>query len=350
MIIITVPEAIYCGSTIKRGILLKTKKVTITHIAQAMGLSPVSISRALSNQPGISDELKAAIVRKAAEMGYIKPKKHTPARILVLHQKPYSHDNSNFSYMVQGIELALQKAETDYSIEFLDKENQNKLILPYRLSRGFKFDGVILIGRFNLEYASFIHEQIPNLIFYTGYSPAYDYDSVWFSFLGAGYKQCKYLLDRGHRRIGFIGDPSAYRNKEKKTGITSALEEHGVPVDDELFLGRDETLHLRLSGLIADGLLPSAFICDHDFTAVELLRELQEQNIKVPGEVSVLSSGNTEVSAFSLPALTTMDLNIEYSCRTVVATLLKRIAEPGKPAENIAILSTLVERDSVREL
>jgi LacI family transcriptional regulator len=95
---------------IKRGIILKTKKVTITDIAKAMGLSPVSISRALSNQAGISDELKVSIVRKAAEMGYIKPKKHTPARILVLHQKPYSHDNSNFSYMVQGIELALQKA------------------------------------------------------------------------------------------------------------------------------------------------------------------------------------------------------------------------------------------------
>jgi LacI family transcriptional regulator len=45
-----------------------------------------------------------------------------------------------------------------------------------------------------------------------------------------------------------------------------------------------------------------------------------------------------------------MDLNIEYSCRTVVATLLGRIAEPGKPGVNIAILSTLVERDSVREL
>jgi LacI family transcriptional regulator len=334
---------------IKRGIILKTKKVTITDIAKAMGLSPVSISRALSNQAGISDELKVSIVRKAAEMGYIKPKKHTPARILVLHQKPYSHDNSNFSYMVQGIELALQKAETDYSIEFLDKENQNKLILPYRLSRGFKFDGVILIGRFNLEYASFIHEHIPNLIFYTGYSPAYDYDSVWFSFLGAGYKQCKYLLDRGHRRIGFIGDPSAYRNKEKKTGITSALEEHGLAVDEELFVARDE-VRTRLSGLIADGRLPSAFICDHDFTAVELIRELQEHGIKVPGEVSILSSGNTEVSAFSLPALTTMDLNIEYSCRTVVATLLGRIAEPGKPGVNIAILSTLVERDSVREL
>lgn len=344
------PGTICCGSTIKRGILLKTKKVTITHIAEAMGLSPVSISRALSNQAGISDELKAAIVKKAAEMGYIKPKKHTPARILVLHQKPYSHDNSNFSYMVQGIELFLQKAETDYSIEFLDKDHQNKLILPYRLSRGFKFDGVILIGRFNLEYAAFIQEQIANLIFYTGYSPAYDYDSVWFSFLHAGYKECKYLLDRGHRRIGFIVDQGTYRNKEMKTGIISALEEHGVAVEEELFVQRDETLRTRLSKLISGGQLPSAFLCDHDFTAVELIRELQEYGIKVPGEVSILSIGNSEVSAFSLPALTTMDLNIDYSCRTVVATLLKRIAEPGKPAENIAILGTLAERDSVREV
>ncbi|WP_202903656.1 LacI family DNA-binding transcriptional regulator [Paenibacillus graminis] len=336
--------------TAKRGIVLKTKKVTITHIAKAMGLSPVSISRALANQAGISDELKAKIVEKAAEMGYIKPRKHTPARILVLHRKPYQHDNSNFSYMVQGIEKALQQADTDYSIEFLDKENQSRLILPYRLSKGFKFDGVIFIGRFNPEYVSFIQQEIPNLIFYVGYSPAYDYDSVWFSFLNAGYKQCKYLIDRGHTRIGFLGDISAYRNKEKKTGITSALEEHGLSVEESLFFGRNEAFPARLAGLISERLLPTAFICEHDFTAVELIRLLQKHGLKVPGDVSILSSGNTEVSAYSLPALTTMDLNIEYSCRTVVSTLLKRIAEPGKPAENIAILSTLVERESVRTL
>lgn len=329
---------------------MKTKKVTITHIAQALGLSPVSVSRALGNMPGISDELKAKIVEKAAEMGYVKPRKHTPARILVLHQKPYQHDNSNFSYMVQGIEKALQQADTDYSIEFLDKEKQSRLTLPYRLSKGFKFDGVIFIGRFNAEYISLIHQEIPNLILYLGYSPAHDHDSVWFSFLHAGYKQCKYLIDRGHRRIGFIGDLSAYRNKEKKTGITSALEEHGLAVDESLFFERGETMDGRLSGLITEGLLPTALICDHDHTAVELIRGLRERGLHVPEDVSILSSGNTEVSAFSLPALTTMDLNIEYSCHTVVATLLKRIADPLKPAENIAILSKLVERESVRNI
>lgn len=329
---------------------MKTKKVTITHIAKALGLSPVSVSRALANQPGISDGLKAKIVEKAAEMGYVKPRKLAPARILVLHQKPYQHDNSNFSYMVQGIEKALQQADTDYSIEFLDKEKQSKLTLPYRLSKGFKFDGVIFIGRFNADYISLIHKEIPNLILYVGYSPAYDFDSVWFSFLHAGYKQCKYLIDRGHRRIGFIGDLGAYRNKEKKTGITSALEEHGLPVDESLFWERAEAVDGRLSGPITEGLLPTAIICDHDHTAVELIRGLRERGLNVPEDVSILSSGNTEVSAYSLPALTTMDLNIEYSCHTVVATLLKRVADPLKPAENIAVLSTLVERESVRNI
>lgn len=329
---------------------MKSKKVTLTEIAKTLGLSPVSVSRALADQGGISDEMKAKIVEKAAEMGYIRPRKAAPPKILVLHQKPYQHDNSNFSYKVQGIEKALQQADTDYSIEFVDKEHQNSLALPYRLSKGYKFDGVIFIGRFNSDYISFIHEQIPALILYVGYSPAYDYDSVWFSFLHAGYKQCQYLIGRGHRAIGFVGNLSAYRNKEKKTGITSALEEHGLPAAEAIFLERDEALGSRLSGLIAGGRLPTAFICEHDFTAVELIRLLQEHGVKVPEDVSILSSGNTEISALSTPPLTTMDLNIDYSCQRVVATLLSRIADPQKPAENIAVLSTFVERESVRSI
>ncbi|MNP73752.1 hypothetical protein D3C76_1705160 [compost metagenome] len=66
--------------------------------------------------------------------------------------------------------------------------------------------------------------------------------------------------------------------------------------------------------------------------------------------MSILSSGNTEISALSTPPLTTMDLNIDYSCLRVVATLLSRIADPQKPAENIAVLSTFVERESVRSI
>jgi len=327
---------------------LKREKVTISSIADALSISPVSISRALSGQPGVSEELKDKILRKAKEMGYTKNKKNEPVNIMVLHQRPYSMDNSNFGYMIQGIERALQKADAAYHVEFVDKVTQNDLVLPCKLTKGLKYDGVILIGRFNLEYAALINQKLSNLIFFTGYSPSYDYDSVWFSFNNAGYKQCEYLIKKGHNNIGFIRNSKFYRNKEKLLGITCALEDYQLPINTELFLDLNDGYPESLNQLINQKKLPTAFICDYDFTAIELIRTLYENNIKVPDNISVVGSGNTEMSELSIPPLTTLDLNIEYSCEAVVSTLMKRISYPNKPFENIAILSKLIERDTVK--
>ena len=64
----------------------------------------------------------------------------------------------------------------------------------------------------------------------------------------------------------------------------------------------------------------------------------------------MIGSGNTEISSLTIPALTTLELNIDYSCETAVELLLKRINNPDKPYENIAINSQLIERESVNKL
>lgn len=89
-------------------------------------------------------------------------------------------------------------------------------------------------------------------------------------------------------------------------------------------------MHKKTYGLIQSGRLPGASICDHDFNAAELLRVLQEHNIKVSIEVPVLSSGNTEVSAFSLPALTPMDLLAETVPLPQQLLVLFVLQQPGK--------------------
>lgn len=327
---------------------MKKQKVTLADIANALGTSTVSISRALTGQPGISEELRNKVVAKAKELGYEKTyAKSNSLKILVLHQTPFVHDNSNFSDMIQGIEKALQEAGADYDLEYVDKETQKRLQPTYKMSKEANFDGVILIGRFDIPYADFIHSKIRNLIFFTGYSPSYDYDSVWFSFLHAGYKQCEYLIQNGHQSVGFIGNKTYYRNKEKLLGISLALEENGLPVREELFLHIEDDFRGKLLEMIDAQTLPTAFICDHDFSALETIKFFHENNIKVPKDVSVMGSGNTESSRLSIPSLTTMELQIEYACEAVVATLLKRIYKPDKPGENVAVLSRLLERDSV---
>lgn len=325
---------------------MKKEKVTLADLAQALNTSTVSVSRALSGQPGISEELKRRVWKKAQEMGYHRGKKSEGQRILLLHQDPYTHDVSNFSAMYQGLERILQEVKADYDTEYVDKETQNQLQWPKKMNKDTIFDGVILLGRFNIPYADLIHSRIPNLIFFTGYSPAYNYDSVWFSFLNAGYRLGEYLISLGHTSIGFLGNKKFYRNREKMLGLSIVLEERGLKEDTDLYWDTEDDYEGLLLDLIRRNGMPTAIICDHDYTAVQLIRFLRAQQLSVPEDVSVIGSGNTDMSKISFPPLTTVDVNVEYACEAVVSTLLKRISKPYKPGENVAIISTLVERES----
>jgi LacI family transcriptional regulator len=327
--------------------LLKIDKVKISDIARTLEVSTISVSRALSGQPGVGDELRSKILIKAKEMGYFKVKNKEDIKILVLHQKSFVQDTSNYSHMVQGIEKAIQKIECEYDLEFVDKERQDELYLPYKIQKGINFDGIIFIGRFNREYVNFISNKIKNQVFYTGYSPSFDCDSVWYNFNNGGYKQCEHLIKKGHTEIGFVGNNSIYKNKEKVLGITSALEDYNLPVRDKFFI-YEENFEEKVSELISSKDAPTAIICQWDYTAIKLIKFFYEKGIKVPDDISVIGSGNTEMSSLSIPALTTLELNIDYACESAVALLLKRINKPDKPYENITINSILVERDSIK--
>ena len=328
---------------------MKVDKVKISDIAKALEVSTISVSRALSGQPGVSEELRSKIVVKAKEMGYFKARNNENIKILVLHQKPFVQDTSNYSHMVQGIEAAIQKQNCEYDFEFVNKERQDDLYLPYKIQKGTSFDGIIFVGRFNNEYVNFISTKIKNQVFYTGYSPSFDCDSVWYNFNNGGYKQCECLIKNGHTKIGFLGSSSVYKNKEKVLGITSALEDYELPSREEFFI-YEENFEDKITELISGKDAPTAIICQWDYTAIKLIKFLHEKNIKVPDDISVIGSGNTDISSLIIPALTTLEPNIEYACEVAVTLLLKRINSPSKPYENITINSVLVERDSVRNI
>ncbi len=95
---------------------------------------------------------------------------------------------------------------------------------------------------------------------------------------------------------------------------------------------------------------PTAFICQWDYSALKVIKELYEAGIRVPDDISVLGSGNTDMSSLSIPALTTMELNIDYACECTVKLLRRRIEKPDKPFENILIYGNFIERSSVRQL
>jgi len=330
---------------------MKSEKTTMSDIAKALAISNISVSRALSGQDGVSEKLRSKILMKASEMGYLRPRNSSDKKILVLHQKPFIQDSSNYSHKIQSIEKALQTMGCEYDIEFVDKNRQEKLYLPNKVAKGTGFDGIIFIGGFENGYVEFVASKIKNLVFFTGYSPAIDCDSVWYNFNNSGYKQCEYLIKKGHKRIGFIGSSSsAYLNKEKALGIELALEDHALPVRDNFFIYAEGSFEEKVKELIRSNEGPTAIICQWDYTAIKLIQYLYEAGVRVPEDLSVIGSGNTEMASLSIPALTTLEMHIDYACECAVELLLKRIEEPAKPYETILINNTLVERDSVKAL
>ena len=327
---------------------MREDRPRMSDIARALDISNVSVSRALSGQDGVSEELRTRILLKASEMGYLRPR--SASRILVLHQKPYIQDRSNYSYMVQGVEKALQAVACQYSMEFVGGDRQNELYLPSSVAKGTAFDGVIFVGRFEERYMRFLTSKIRNQVLYSGYSPSMDCDAVWYNFNNGAYRQCSYLIENGHRTIGFIGNHRSFAAKEKILGVVSALEDHGLPVRNELFLCAEEEFEEKAAALVRGKDAPTAVVCQSDYAAMRFIKCLHEAGVRVPEDVSVIGSGNNEMSPLFIPALTTMELYIDYAAECTVELLLKRIGNPGKPCENIQIGSTLVERNSVRRL
>lgn len=332
---------------------MKNNKVTIAQIAKDLGVSSISVSRAISGQSGVSEELREKILAYASDVGYKKIKAREEKEefnILVLHQRTQIQDNTTFSRKVQGIEKALQNVEAEYSVQFVDKETQENLKLPYKLCKGRTYDGVIFIGEFQKPYVEFMKEYINNQVIFSGYSPSYECDAVWFNFNNAAYKQCEYLIKNGHKSIGFVGKLNRFKNKDKLIGISAALEDYGLEIKEDLLVDVDDNFEEKLNQLFDGPNPPTAIICGIDMFAIKLIKFLYKKGIRVPEDVSVVGSGNSEIATLCIPSLTTLELNIEYASTVAVDLLMRRMHDNKKPYEIITINSTLVERDSVKKV
>ena len=102
--------------------------------------------------------------------------------------------------------------------------------------------------------------------------------------------------------------------------------------------------------LISQQDLPTAFICNSDYTALRLIKFLHQHGVGVPSAVSVIGSGNHDMASMSIPGLTSFDLSIEHASRLVVQTLLNHIRQPELPWITLYVDTKLVERESVRNI
>jgi LacI family transcriptional regulator len=333
------------------------KSVRLADIANKMGVSNVTVSKALSDKEGVSDELRRKIKKLAMEMGY-RPK--TPGTIrkgsktgnigIIIPSRFVDQKYSFYWDMYERVINWLTFYGYYGILEILKSEDEDALSLP-RIVNDNKVDGLIVMGQVKPGYMKHIYEEesIP-VIFLDAYNSYYGCDAIISDGYYGMYMVTNYLLNMGHRNIKFVGTISATSSiSDRYFGYSRAMLEKGIEVTEEMIIP-DRDLETGIMKITLPEKMPTAFACNCDMTAYEIISALKEQGYRVPDDVSVVGFDNYILSEISNPRITTYEVDMDGMAKASAERLIKKINNKNyNPGLKITV-GKIIVKDSVKEI
>ena len=353
-----------------RRFMRPRKKINQKDIAKVLGISNVSVSNALAGKKGVSEEMRQRILETARKMGYdiSRSEKKTEERSVTLgiisSQRYMSEGTSFYWEMYQNTINAASGRNVLTMLEMLD-ESGEKDGSSALLSKS-EIDGFILIGRMgdafmerslkiqNSHAGSDSFHRLPDrkkpVVLLDFYHEGYPCDAVLSNNYMGAYRITKYLTDRGHKEIGFVGTGRTSSNiMERYYGFCRCMLEQNLPIRQEWLL-EDRDLETETPRIVLPPELPTAFVCGSDYTAGILYNELLARGLRVPEDISVIGYDDYLYGNSFSEKLTSYHVDMAEMAKEAVRLILRRIEFPGEPYCVCRIDSQIVERESVRDI
>lgn len=334
------------------------RRPTSFDIAQLAGVSQPTVSRALRGSPTVNPATRQRIEAIARQLNYTVDRAASNLRsgqtrtlaLLLFDETPDgSLINPFFLAMlgsimrqcsVAGYDLLLsfQDFTSDWHIQYEDSHRADGLILlgygdyaDYRT----RLDALVAQGTHFVRWGSVQAEQ-PGIII--------GCDNV-----GGGHQAARHLIERGRRRIAFLGNASDHYPEfaDRYRGYVAALTEAGLAADPALrhdALSAEEDGAAAARALIAAGVPFDAIFAASDLIAIGAMQALAQAGFAVPDDVAVVGFDDIPAASFASPPLTTIVQDSAAAGRVLVDTLLGRIRDEA--VGNAVLPTRLVARQS----
>nr|MBC7243888.1 LacI family DNA-binding transcriptional regulator [Chloroflexota bacterium] len=326
--------------------------VSIKEVAKAAGVSHSTVSRALRDSPLVNDETKRRIRRLAEEMGYVPSgvarglvtqSTRTIGLVVTTIADPFVAE------IVRGVEeLALDHG---YSVFLCNSNAQpQREVAVVRLLHENRVDGVIVTSsRVGDLYLPLLEEmKVPVVLINNQRAGRYVW-SVATDNVHGGCLATEYLIELGHRRIGYIGgSPEVSSNRDRLHGYRQALKSHRIRYDPRLVTsgnGRMEGGQTGVQSLLSLPQPPTAIFCYNDMTAIGALRALKEARVHVPQDMSVIGFDDIALAAYVDPSLTTV-AQPKHEMGQLAMRMLLELLSGKKDVHNIVLQGELIVRAS----
>ncbi len=324
---------------------MSSSRVTIQDLADRLGLSKFSVSRALSGKPGVGKATRDRVLRAAHSMGYRVSQEfaQTNGQVLFIRQEVDPVSSELWLNLLHGAEM--------------EGERRGLSVVPRQaryLNDPASIDstvvGLILAVPYPAELSG-IAAKIGLPVVCAGYVGALEpVDHVVGTDWEAGVAVGRFLMTRGHREIAFVhGNAKLLGRAERFRGLRDAMREvEGATVHDIVF---DESVGFREAFLahLRAGSAPTALFCAHDGIAVNVISELARLDVRVPEDVSVVGFNDFISASQVVPRLTTVRTPQLELGAAMMRCIADRALNPDfrtVPPMRIALVSELIERES----
>lgn len=328
--------------------------VKMSDIAETLGISKVTVSNALAGRTGVSQELREKIKKTAIEMGY--PFKQAAGNrsysIGIFVSGRYVEKGESYYWEIYW-ELAslLKSKDATVVFEMIKVEDEIQQNMPLSLKNG-KCDAVIIIGSLVNSYLELMKNEfsIP-MILIDYYNDKLMIDAVISNGYYGMYHMTEYLIQKGHSEIAYVGSIYASSSiMDRYHGYCKALQENRIPIREEWIL---EDRNIETGDIVLDEFpepMPSAFVCNCDFIANELIKKLLESGYQIPGDISVVGYDNYSKNNYYNIKLTTYEINIHSMAEKAVDRIFQRLGGTAGDADVLQMVSgKIVEKESVKE-
>jgi LacI family transcriptional regulator len=341
------------------------KRVTIQDIADRLGLSRNTVSKALNNVAGLSDSTRELILKTAMEMGYkqfafigavqdLKPKATTaqavrgPNEIALLTTAFI--DRSHFASLTLDA-LHFELSQRGYVLN-THRVNRDQLAaheLPITL-RLENTTAILCIEMFDRNYCNFICSLGVPTLFFDGPPRVHGFnlesDQILMDNTTSVMRLVVDMARRGVKRIGFVGDWEHCRSFfERYTAFRSAMVLAHESVDERFCIEQNKEARI-FSELSKLDELPELFICANDFVAFDTLRALRHLGLDVPRDILLSGFDDSAESRNWMPPLTTVHIHTQSMAFSAMEILMTRMQEPSLEYRMVYAQTDLICRRS----
>ncbi|MFY9728043.1 MAG: LacI family DNA-binding transcriptional regulator [Bryobacteraceae bacterium] len=324
--------------------------MNLEDVARQAGVGSATVSRVLNGHPGVKSSTRAKVLRAVEQLKY-KPNLHARTlaggRSRVLGIVMANLYNPFFADIYHAIETnALQ---CGYEILLANSSHDLKLLKAsvHRLL-GQQVAGLGVFPEMEPAILEELREARIPVVLFDASEAGDSFTTIHFDHR----KGMRMLLDLlhalGHRRMAYISAPLFVRPTEaRRLEFLETTARHGAeglviaPSEDGFVGGREAAREL-----LRTGFAPTAILCVNDWIAVGVIRELRNQGLSVPGDVSVTGFDNITMSEFCCPSLTTIHIPRAQIGRLVVAGLVPDASDCPPAPRHVYLDPELVLRES----